>query len=73
VIAQKPNIPLIVWFLSMVLARVLPSQSARTVFSQVATLSISIWALLELLWGVNYFRRGLGLVVLIVVGVGLLR
>jgi hypothetical protein len=32
-----------------------------------------VWALLEILWGINYFRRLLGLAVLLMVVVGLAR
>jgi hypothetical protein len=35
------------------------------VFSWAAHAALIIWALLELFKGVNYFRRGLGLVILI--------
>ncbi len=65
VIAQAPNPPLIVWIVSSLLSLVFTGGTIHTVLDVVATGSLFTWAWLELFDGVNYFRRGLGLVVLI--------
>ncbi len=73
VLFQKPNVPITVWFLSSILSRVVPGGAAQASFRHLATIAIIVWALLEIFWGVNYFRRILGLIVLSLVVVGLWR
>lgn len=65
VIAQKPNLPLIVWIVTSLLALIFTSGEINTVLEVLANGSLFTWAWLELFQGVNYFRRTLGLVVLI--------
>ncbi|MDZ8184927.1 MAG: hypothetical protein RMX96_08750 [Nostoc sp. ChiSLP02] len=65
VIAQKPNLPLIVWLVSALLTLVFPAGTINTALDVIATGSLFTWAWLELFQGVNYFRRALGLAVLI--------
>jgi hypothetical protein len=65
VIAQPPNLPLIVWIVTSLLTLVFPSGTINTVLSFLANGSLFTWAWLELFEGVNYFRRALGLAVLI--------
>ena len=64
VIAQMPNLPLLVWLAATVLQFMLPSGQLQTTFSLVAFGALFTWAWQELFEGVNYFRRVLGLVVL---------
>jgi hypothetical protein len=65
VIAQMPNLPLIVWIVTSLLALIFTSGTIHTVLHIVANGSLFTWAWLELFQGVNYFRRTLGLIVLI--------
>jgi hypothetical protein len=65
VIAQMPNLPLIVWIVSSILALIFSTGKINTVLDVVANGSLFTWAWLELFQGVNYFRRTLGLAVLI--------
>ncbi|HIK04436.1 MAG TPA: hypothetical protein IGS40_06930 [Trichormus sp. M33_DOE_039] len=65
VIAQMPNPPLIVWVVATLLSLVFTTGKINTVLDVVSTGSLFTWAWLELFQGVNYFRRSLGLVVLI--------
>jgi hypothetical protein len=65
VIAQPPNPPLIVWLVATLLKLVFTTGNINIVLDWVAFGSLFIWALLELFQGVNYFRRTLGLLVLI--------
>lgn len=62
VIFQLPNWPLVLW-----LGLTVISQYAKGQLSSGAAIAASgvliIWALLEVIKGVNYFRRGLGTVV----------
>ena len=64
VLFQIPNIPIIAWFLFLLLSKVL-SGDLRLWAGLISTFSLLIWALLELGWGVSYFRRALGLVVVL--------
>jgi hypothetical protein len=64
-IAHKPNLPILVWLTAMGL-RFLPLND--TLQAGVDALAYGVlftWAWLELFQGVNYFRRALGLVVLL--------
>ncbi|MCB9817030.1 hypothetical protein H6795_00640 [Candidatus Nomurabacteria bacterium] len=65
VIAQFPNIPILVWFGAVVATSISTSSTADTVLSTIGTVALASWAFLELVSGVNYFRRSLGLIVLI--------
>jgi hypothetical protein len=65
VIAQMPNLPLIVWIVTSILALVFTTGKINTVLDLLANGSLFTWAWLELFQGVNYFRRSLGLAVLI--------
>jgi hypothetical protein len=65
VLAQMPNLPLIVWIVTSLLTLVFTSGKINTALDVVATGSLFTWAWLELFQGVNYFRRALGLAVLI--------
>ncbi len=66
VIAQMPNLPIIVW-LTATLLNLIPTNSSNihTGLDAIAFGSLFTWAWLELFTGVNYFRRVLGLVVLL--------
>ncbi len=78
VIAQPPNLPLIVWIAASLLKLIFPTGVVNTGLDVVALGSLFTWAWLELFQGVNYFRRALGIVVFIVilasrtVGIGVL-
>lgn len=72
VIAQFPNLPLIVFLVAAAIRRFAsPEGAAGTVVSLVATAAILWWSLDEVARGVNPFRRLLGGVVLVVTVVGL--
>lgn len=64
VIFQRPNVPILVWGISTIAAR-LSHGDMRHWFQLLATLALTIWALLEVGWGANYFRRTLGAIVVI--------
>ena len=65
VIAQMPNLPLLVWLAATLLDLLLPSGKLHTGIDLVAFGALFTWAWQELFEGVNYFRRALGLVVLV--------
>lgn len=65
VIAQMPNPPLILWVVASLLTFVFHSGTINSVLNILANGALFTWAWLELFQGVNYFRRALGLVVLI--------
>jgi hypothetical protein len=68
-IAQFPNPPLLLAFAGWALAA-LAGGAAHDIGRAVFTLGLAVWALEEAVGGVNWFRRllGLGVVVWIVVG-----
>ena len=65
VIAQMPNLPLIVGLVALVLQYTLPSTKLQTGVDLVAFGALFTWAWQEAFAGVNYFRRALGLIVLV--------
>lgn len=66
-VAQKPNLPLIIWALSIGVQIVLGVGSPISgVVKIIGSIAILIWAILEVYSGVSYFRKLLGLCVLII-------
>jgi hypothetical protein len=65
VIAQMPNLPLLVGIGATLLQLVLTSSKIETALDLVAFGALFTWAWQELFEGVNYFRRALGLIVLV--------
>ncbi len=65
VIAQKPNLPILVWGTASLLQFVGLDGKFQTLLELIAFGSLFTWAWLELFQGVNYFRRSLGLIVLV--------
>ncbi len=65
VIAQTPNLPLVVWIVSVIFQNI--TQGDVKVLLEITSFSaIFIWSIMEIFQGVNYFRRILGVLVLIV-------
>lgn len=65
VIAQMPNLPLLVGLGAAFLQLILPSGQVQAGFELVAFGGLFTWAWQELFEGVNYFRRALGLISLV--------
>lgn len=61
---QWPNLPIITWAVARLLAGVL-SGTGEHVAKVIAYGALFAWAWLELFDGANYFRRALGLVLLL--------
>ncbi|HUA13608.1 MAG TPA: hypothetical protein VL989_03855 [Candidatus Sulfotelmatobacter sp.] len=64
VIWQNPNPFLIAWLVLTIIS-LLINGTAADICQDIGVVSIAIWSFLELFQGVNYFRRVLGLVVLL--------
>lgn len=72
VIAQMPNLPILVGLTATLLQFVLPSGSLQAAASLIAFGALFTWAWQELFEGVNYFRRSLGLIGLVsIIALGL--
>jgi hypothetical protein len=65
VIWQTPNIWLIAWVILTCVSLFASSHSMANIVWWLSSAVLATWALLEIFKGVNYFRRGLGLVVLL--------
>ena len=65
VIYQNPNIWLIGWALLAFASMIAPRGNVSDIFWWASSAVLAIWSLLELFKGVNYFRRALGLFVLL--------
>ena len=68
-IFQKPNPPLLAGLVFKLLS--LPNTSLKHAFSLLTTVAFIGWAVEEIHLGENWFRRALGIVVLISVFLGL--
>lgn len=64
VLAQKPNLLIIVWIITIVLNPFLNGK-LNSLVDLISFGVLFAWAWLEIFDGVNYFRRSLGLAVLI--------
>lgn len=62
---QRPNPPLWIWAVATVGARLLEESTVQRIIELVAFGALFTWAYLEMTDGVNYFRRALGLAVLL--------
>lgn len=72
VIAQMPNLPILVGLGAIILQFILPSGKIQTASELIAFGALFTWAWQELFEGVNYFRRALGLIALVgIVALGL--
>jgi hypothetical protein len=65
VIAQPPNPPLILWIAATLLKFVFNKGELGLFLDLLAFGALFTWAWQEIFEGVNYFRRGLGSIVLI--------
>ncbi len=65
VLAQMPNLPLIVWIVASLLKLFFTTGKISIGLDAIAFGSLFTWAWEELFQGVNYFRRALGLIVLV--------
>ncbi len=65
VIAQPPNLPLIVGISASLLKLVVTTGTINLALDLVAFGALFTWAWEELFQGVNYFRRALGLIALV--------
>ncbi len=65
VLAQMPNLPIIVGVVASLLKIILTTGKINTALDALAFGALFTWAWQELFEGVNYFRRALGLCVLI--------
>ena len=64
VLAQTPNLPLIVWTVASLLKLMFTTGKINIGLEALAFGSLFTWAWEELFQGVNYFRRALGLLVI---------
>jgi len=72
VIAQPPNLPVLVGVTAILLQFILPGGKVQTVSELVGFGALFTWAWQELFQGVNYFRRSLGLIGLVgIIALGL--
>ncbi len=70
---QSPNVLLWGWIILEVIKMFLSNGRLKTGFEQLGTATLFAWAYFEITKGVNYFRKALGAVVLIVIAFGFFR
>lgn len=62
---QWPNVPLIGWMLFKVFSIILSSPSIKNWSENLSTAFLFTWAYLEITGGTSYFRRFLGVLVMV--------
>lgn len=65
VLGQPPNLPIIVWTGATLLKMIFATGQINIGLELIAFGTLFTWAWEELFQGVNYFRRALGLIVLV--------
>ena len=65
VLGQLPNLPILIWVAASILKLFVKTARVQIGLDIIASSALFVWAIAELFQGVNYFRRYLGLVVLI--------
>jgi hypothetical protein len=66
-LAAEPNLLIIIWAVAALISHLIKHSLVHTLLIVIAFAAIAIWALLEIFQGVNYFRRLLGLVILVLI------
>jgi hypothetical protein len=64
-IIQWPNLPLTTYLVAVILGKIFDQGTIHSVVRVVGFGALFTWAWLEIFQGVNYFRRFLGLIVLV--------
>jgi len=70
-LAQFPNAPLLVYLLAVVVDRLSDDRSLHEWAWAVSRVALTVWAYEEARRGVNWFRRALGIAVLVATVAGL--
>ena len=73
VIWQSPNIPIYGWIAFKLLSMLVASGYLKTGFENLSSAALFTWAYLEVYSGMSYFRRLLGVVVLVSIVIGYFR
>lgn len=72
VVWQRPNALLWIWIIATAISIIMSANLLERILTSLGEIAIFIWALLELSRGVNYFRRMLGLGVLLLLAASFL-
>jgi len=64
---QVPNVPLIGWFVLMIVSKLVAAGSMKTGLSGLSMAFLAVWCYLEITQGMSRFRRMLGVVVALLV------
>ena len=67
VIGQPPNLPILIWVSATLLKLVFKTGQVKIGLDLLAFSSLLYWSFLEITQGVNFFRRDLGVVVLLAI------
>ena len=64
IIGQSPNLPIIIWLVALTLTKISDGRLSD-LFSYISFGALFTWAYLEIFEGTNYFRRFLGVAVMV--------
>lgn len=67
VVWQKPNLFLWIWIVATVMSIIMNTNAVERFMVFIGGIAIIIWSIMEIYSGVNYFRRLLGVCVLMLI------
>jgi hypothetical protein len=70
VIWQRPNIALAGWLVFKLASALAPAGTIKVGFDRISSAFIFAWAFLEITCGRSFFRRGLGVIIMIAIVMG---
>ena len=68
VLFEKPNIAILIAFAAWLVQFYIQVGIVHNIAQIIFLVALAVWAVLEIGWGTNYFRRALGLIVLVFIG-----
>lgn len=70
VLAQSPNLPILGWFMFMIIGYFIAAGALRDGITKLSSAFLFLWAYLEITDGVTFFRRFLGAIIMTAVVTG---
>lgn len=65
VVFQSPNVFIIIWAITFMLSQIIRDEPLQSIFSWISFVALVLWSLKEAIFGVNYFRKILGTIILV--------
>ncbi len=67
VILKRPNKLLLLWVITAFIRLLLRGGTLEEILNVIGLISIILWCIVEVAWGVNYFWRSIGFMTLVII------